>query len=85
MKIYLYHGKCNLAGEKIRIARERKGLSQEALAAAVQLLGLEINQKAISRVETGQRVLPDYELSYYAKALGVDVLWLLEPLEDKEA
>ena len=41
------------------------------------LLGLELNQKVVSRVETGLRVVPDFELAYYARALDTDVLWLL--------
>ena len=37
----------------------------------------ELNQKVISRVETGLRVVPDFELDYYARALDTDILWLL--------
>lgn len=77
MKIYAYQGRCNLAGVRVREAREAAGLSQEQLAARLQLLGLEITQKSISRVETGLRVLPDYELKFFADALQTSVLWLL--------
>lgn len=77
MKLYTYHGKCNLAGEQIRAARESSGMSQEQLAAKLQLAGINITQKAVSRVETGVRVVPDYELPAYAKALGVSILALL--------
>jgi len=41
MKIYTYQGRCNLAGERVRQAREAAGLSQEQLAARLQLLGLQ--------------------------------------------
>ncbi len=77
MKIYKHNGKCNVSGEKIRENREKLGISQEQLAAKLQLLGLDTNQKAISRVETGSRVVPDYELEYYSKALGISILVLL--------
>ena len=53
------------------------GLSQEQLAARVQLLGLQLQQKAISRIETGERVVADYELVVLAEALGVSVEKLL--------
>ena len=76
MKIYKHNGKCNVSGEKIRENREKLGISQEQLAAKLQLLGLDTNQKAISRVETGSRVVPDYELDY-SKALGISILVLL--------
>lgn len=53
------------------------GLYQEQLAARVQLLGLQLQQKAISRIETGERVVADYELAVLAEALGVSVEKLL--------
>ncbi len=78
MKIYAYNGRCNLAGARIRERRAELALSQEQLAAKLQLLGLELNQKVISRVETGLRVLPDYELPFFAQALDCSVSWLLD-------
>ena len=78
MKIYAYNGRCNIAGLRIRQRREELGLSQEQLAAMLQLLGLELNQKVISRVETGLRVLPDYELPFFSQALETSILWLLD-------
>ena len=78
MKLYSYRGRCNISGERIRQAREVEGLSQEQLAAKLQLLGLEITQKSISRIETGLRVVPDFELQFFAKALNTTILWLLE-------
>ncbi len=38
MRLLLYEGKCNICGERVRIAREDRGLSQEELAAKIQLL-----------------------------------------------
>lgn len=78
MKIYAYGERCNIAGIRIRLLREQKKLSQEQLAAKLQLLGMEINQKAISRIETGARVIPDYELQFYAQALDTTIDWLLK-------
>lgn len=77
MKIYKPDGKCNVSGDKVRAARERAHLSQEQLAAKIQLAGLSITQKAISRIETGDRVVADYELTYLSEALGVTVYQLL--------
>lgn len=77
MKLYNYHEKSNISGERIRIAREKLHISQEQLAAKMQIEGFDINQKSISRIETGLRVVPDYEVPYLAKALNVSVLWLL--------
>ena len=77
MKIYKPDGRCNVSGERVKAARERAGISQEQLAAKIQLAGLSIKQKAVSRIETGDRVVADYELQYLADALGTSVLYLL--------
>ena len=57
--------------------RERENLSQEQLAAKLQLAGLNITQKAVSRMETGKRVIADYELPYLADVLDVTIYYLL--------
>lgn len=77
MKIYAYGERCDLAGVRMRLRREQLKLSQEQPAAQLQLLGMETNQKAISRIETGAHVVPDYELQFYAQALGTTIDWLL--------
>lgn len=81
MKIHKQDGKCNISGCRVRTSREKADLSQEQLAARIQLAGLSITQKVISRIETGSRVVADYELEYLADALGVTVYYLLG-LED---
>lgn len=78
MKLYWYRGRCNLSGLRIKEVREASGLSQEDLAAKLQLMGIELTQKSISRIECGLRVVPDYELKYFARALGKSVEWFLE-------
>lgn len=78
VRLLTLDGKCNICGERVRIARERQGLSQEALAARIQLNGHSLTQKAISRIEMGLRVVPDYEIPLLANALNVDPLWLIE-------
>lgn len=57
MKIYKPSGRCNASGEQVRSCREAAGLSQEQLAAKLQLAGLNLGQKAISRIETGERIV----------------------------
>ena len=77
MKIYQYENKCNVSGVQVRIQREKKMLSQEQLAAKMQVAGIQLNQKAISRIETGDRVVADYELMTLASVLNVSVCTLL--------
>ena len=77
MRLLTLDGKCNLCGTRVRIARERAGLSQEQLAAKIQLNRHALTQKAVSRIESGQRVVPDFEIPLLAKGLNVDPMWLL--------
>lgn len=75
---FSYNGRCNLSGIRIKEMRLNEHISQEALAARLQLLGMEITQKAISRIECGLRVVPDYELKYFAQVFHKPVEWFLE-------
>lgn len=77
MKIYGYKGMCNLCGPRIREAREQKRITQDQLSAKMQVEGIQVNQKAISRIETGDRVVTDYELKAFSKVLNVSLIWLL--------
>lgn len=52
-------------------------MTQEELAHAMQCEGVIIEQKAISRIELSQRLVPDYELLAFSKVLGVSVERLL--------
>jgi len=83
MKLYDYHGKYNCSGERIREQRKAIHLSQEQLAAKLQLAGLDATQNTISRIEAGLRIVPDFEISFFADALGVSPLWLLGREESK--
>ena len=82
MRLLTLNGKYNTCGPQVRTAREKAGLSQEQLAARVQLKGHSLTQKAISRIETGSRVVPDFEIPLLADALHVNPLWLLGMEED---
>ena len=53
-----------------------KRMSQSALAAKMQVEGV-LERDSISRIESGERFVADYELQVFAKVLGVDVKWLL--------
>ena len=77
MKIYEYEGKANMVGPQIKKAQINLNLSQEALAAKMQLKNIEISQKVISRIEKRERFVPDYELLAFSEVLKMDVYELL--------
>lgn len=77
MKIYYYHGRKNISGDRIREARQNLKLSQADLAAKMQVEGIVIERDSISRIEIGTRFIPDYELPVFSKVLNVPVEWIL--------
>ena len=79
MKIYNYDGKTNIVGKKIRKLRKQQKLSQEELAAKMQLNNVEISQKVVSRIEKQERFVTDYELLVFSQVLCVSIYDLLEP------
>lgn len=64
----------NIIGENLKLLRLEKGLSQEQLANKLHLLGLNLDRSAISRIENYSREVYDYEISYFAAALDVDII-----------
>ena len=77
MKIYDYNGKKNICGERIKEARKKLKLSQENLAAKLQVEGITIERDSISRIEIGTRFVADYELLVLCKVLNVSPAYLL--------
>lgn len=55
MKNLGYYGRRNICGERVRMARLAKRISQETLAAKMQTKGVNIAQDAISNIESGAR------------------------------
>ena len=47
-------------GSNIRILRDSRGMTQDTMAAKLQLLGCDITRSAVAKIEVGQRHLyPD--------------------------
>lgn len=77
IRLYTLDGRCNISGERIKYARSKAKITQEQLAAKLQLAGLQMGQMAISRIESGKRLVPDFELPIIAEVLNVSTDWLL--------
>lgn len=69
----------NIVGPRVREARKiaKPPVSQVDLAARVQVIGLKLEQSAISKIENGRRPVADFEVVALAQALAVTVSWLL--------
>lgn len=82
MKTIKFYDKKNIVAERVSSARIAASLSQQELASKLQTLGVSIDQQAISKIERNLRVVTDYEVLCLAKALNVDVKFLLGDYED---
>lgn len=70
-------------GERIRQLRKANKLSQNQLAIKMQTEGVIMEQDVISRIESGQRILVDYELFALAQIFKVSSDWIIG-LSDKQ-
>ena len=83
MKKYNYDNQKNISGERIRQLRKANKLLQNQLAIKMQTEGVIMEQDVISRIESGQRILVDYELFALAQIFKVSSDWIIG-LSDKQ-
>lgn len=67
----------NLIGWKLRQLRRERGLSQEQLAAKIQIQGYDIGALAILRIERGTRTVKDVELQEICRYFQISAAELL--------
>lgn len=72
----------NIIGPKIRTARKSANMSQDQLAARLQVIGINIERSAIAKIETGRRPVSDIEIVAIAEILSVEVPWLFADSQD---
>ena len=66
-----FHDNSNMISESLRRLRKEKQMSQEELAAQLQLMGVDIDQRLISKIERNERFVKDYELACLCRVLDV--------------
>lgn len=79
MKKFEYNGQKNICGDRVREFRQSHRMSQSNLAVKMQTEGVIIEQDVISRIESGARLVTDYEARAFATILGVPIEKLLAP------
>lgn len=74
------YGRVNIAGLNIRKIRIEKfpTLSQNGLAAMIQLAGLPMTKNTVQRMEAGEGTINDIQLKVFAQVLDVPVSELLD-------
>ncbi|MBR6243026.1 MAG: helix-turn-helix transcriptional regulator [Ruminococcus sp.] len=58
-------------GNNVRFLREKAGVTQEQLAARLQIQGCDITRSAVAKIEVGQRHLYPDEVILIKSILGV--------------
>ena len=77
MRKFQFEGKNNVSGDRIRELRQRARLSQADLAAKMQTEGAIVEQDVISRIESGRRLVTDYELLVLTRIFDATADWLI--------
>ncbi len=71
MKITKYNNQKNISGHKLRELRKQAKMSQQDLAEKLQLEGIDLTSKEISKIEKNKRLVQDFELFAFAKIFNV--------------
>ena len=79
----LFNENTNIISAKMAEYRKKHGLSQEELAARMQLLGIDITQPLIGKIERNQRFVKDYELAAICHILNLSEKELLSNFYDQ--
>ena len=83
MRNVYYRGRKNLIYLQLKLMRVRRDVTQEQLAARMQVLGVSIDQRSISKIENNERIVTDYELACFCKALRCTEQELLQDFYDE--
>lgn len=68
----------NIVGEKVKKFREERKLSQKDLSEKLETQAIYICRGSISRIETHERTVTDFELRAMARILSVSIEELFE-------
>ena len=81
VKKFDYNGRKNICGNRVRCLRTARRWSQEALAAKMQTQGVIMEQDVVSKIESGDRLVTDYEVRAFAAVFDVAFENLIEDEE----
>lgn len=64
----------NVIEKNIKNIRKNNQLTQENLCARMQIMGFQISRSDISKLENGKKIITDFEIIGFSKALKVSIL-----------
>lgn len=72
-KIIKYNGKLNVIGNNVKRYREAEHISLSQLSNKLLLLGIDIPKSSLQNIETGKRVVKEYEFCALCKVFNVSM------------
>ncbi len=78
-----YNGRLNVTSKKIKELRIKNNLSLSELSTKLALMGIDISKPSLHKLETGKRILKDYELCGLAQVFHVPLEELLSNFIDE--
>ena len=78
MKKIKFNDNKNIISKQLKIARVKAGLTQDQLAAKMQVLNINLDQQMISKIENNMRIVTDYEFACFCSVLQVTEKELLK-------
>ena len=71
----------NIIGDRLKILRNGKNLSQRDLARELQLMGIDMDKNVITRIETNKRYVTDFELQAIKEFFEISYDYLIDGKE----
>lgn len=75
----------NIIGERVKEARIKSGLTQRQLSEKLEIMAIYVCRGSVSRIESGQRLITDFELEGFAKALNVSIDYMFSKEKSESA
>jgi len=72
-----YNNQLNVSSKKIKELRKKNKLSLTGLSTKLALMGIDISKPSLHKLETGKRILKDYELYALSHVFNVPIEELL--------
>ena len=72
-----YQNNLNVTSKKIRELRIQNNLSLSGLSTKLALIGIDIPKPSLYKIETGNRIVKDYELYAFDYVFNVSIEFLL--------
>ncbi len=83
MRKMLYDSNRNVIAKNLFYFRQKRELTQDQLAAKLQIMNVNIDQQMISKIELNKRIVTDYELACLCRALRVSLTDMLSDFYEK--